>query len=124
MVGEEQVHAASVDIEFVAEIFLAHNRALEMPAGEAFAPGGRPVHDVLRLRLLPQGEIEGGLLVALAVEAARAFESFVEVAAAQHSVVVVLVILLHVEIDAAVADICVAGVENLLDGLDLLDNMA
>ena len=38
VVREHQVHAAAVDVELGAEVFLAHDRALQMPAGEAFSP--------------------------------------------------------------------------------------
>ena len=38
VVREEEVHAAAVDIEHLAEVLLAHDRALEVPAREAFAP--------------------------------------------------------------------------------------
>ena len=39
VVGELEVHAAAVDVELLAEVFLAHDGALEVPPGEAVAPG-------------------------------------------------------------------------------------
>ena len=39
VVGKHEVHAAAVDVEFLAEILLPHRGALEMPAGESLAPG-------------------------------------------------------------------------------------
>lgn len=38
VVREFEVHSAAVNIEFLAEVFLAHGAALEVPSGEAFAP--------------------------------------------------------------------------------------
>ena len=124
VVREHQVHAATVDIELAAEVFFAHHRALEVPARETFAPGGRPAHDVFGLRLLPEGEVVGGALVALPVQRAGAFQGVVEVAPGQDAVVEVAVVLLHVEIDAAVALVGIAGGEDLLHGLYLLDDVA
>ena len=124
VVREHQIHAAAVDVELAAEVFLTHDRALEVPAREAFSPGGRPAHDVLRLRLLPEGEIVRGALVALPVQAAGALQRVVEVAAGEDAVVEVLIILFDVEVDAAVALVGVAGGEDLLHGFDLLDDVA
>ena len=39
MMGEHEVHAAAVDIEGFAEVFLAHRRAFDMPAGPPLPPG-------------------------------------------------------------------------------------
>ena len=124
VVREHQVHSAAVNVELGAEVFLAHDRALQMPAGEAFSPWGRPVHDVLRLGLLPEGEVVGSLLVALSVEAAGAFEGGVKGAAAQDSVVMVGIVFLHVEVDAAVALVCIARCQYLLHRLYLLHYVA
>ena len=57
MVREHQVHAASMDVELLAEVLLPHHGALEVPAREAFTPRGGPAHDVLRLGFLPDGEV-------------------------------------------------------------------
>ncbi len=42
MVGEHQIHPAAVEVETFAEDFGAHGRALDVPAGAAFAPGAVP----------------------------------------------------------------------------------
>ena len=102
VVREHQVHAAAVDVELAAEVFLAHHGALEVPAREAFAPRGRPAHDVLGFCLFPDGEVEGGLLVALAVERARALEGRFEVAAGEDAVAMELIVFRDVEIDGTV----------------------
>ena len=65
VVGELEVHAAAVDVESLAKIFLAHGGALKMPAGEAFAPGRGPVHDMLGSGFLPQREVGRVALLAL-----------------------------------------------------------
>ena len=83
VVGEEQVHAAAVDVELLAQILGAHGRALEVPAGEAVAPGRRPAHDVLGGCLFPEGEVEAVVLLALPVELAGSVEQVVDVAARQ-----------------------------------------
>ena len=95
-----------------------------MPAGETVAPGRRPAHYVPGFGLLPEREVVGVALVGLSVEAAGAFERVFEVAAGEHSVVVVGVIFLDVEVHASVAFVGVAGVQDLLYGLDLLDYVA
>ena len=38
MVGEDEVHAATVDVEVLSQILLAHGGALAVPAWEALAP--------------------------------------------------------------------------------------
>ena len=43
VMGKEQVDAARVNIEIVAEMFLAHRGAFEMPTGTTFSPGRIPV---------------------------------------------------------------------------------
>ena len=123
MVREHQIHTASVDVKLFSQVLLPHHAALQVPAGEAVSPGAGPAHDVLRLGLLPKGEVEGGVLVSLAVQAAGAFQGVVQVSAAQNTVMVVLVVLLHIEIDGAVALISIPGRQNLLDSLYLLDDM-
>ena len=39
VVGEHEVHAATVDVELLTEVFGAHRCTLHVPAGEAIAPG-------------------------------------------------------------------------------------
>ena len=124
VVREHQVHAAAVDVELLAQVLLPHHRALEVPAREAFAPRGRPAHDVLRLGLLPDGEVVRGALVGLAVQGARPFQGRLQGPARQHAVAEIVVVLLHVEIDRPVGLVGVARLEDLLHGLDLLDDMA
>ena len=39
MVREDQILAACMDIDLISKILLAHDRALNMPAGTSLAPG-------------------------------------------------------------------------------------
>jgi len=64
MMREDEVHAASVNIEMAAQIFSAHSSTLAMPAGETIAPRTWPAHDVLGRGLLPKGKV--GLIFLLA----------------------------------------------------------
>jgi len=56
VMGKDQVLAAAMDIEGVAEIFSTHRRALDMPARSARTPGAVPGR-FARLRPLPQDEV-------------------------------------------------------------------
>ena len=57
--GEDEVLAAAVDIQ--RQIFLAHGRAFDMPAGTALAPGTFP-EGFAGLGRLPQGKVQRVLL--------------------------------------------------------------
>ena len=63
MVREHQVHAAGVEIEVIAEVFVDHGGAFQVPAGAAFPPGGGPeVVPVFRAAAFPQDEVRHGVL--------------------------------------------------------------
>ena len=124
VVRKHQVHSSTVDIELLAKVFLPHHRTLEVPAGKAFAPWGRPVHNMLRLSLFPEGKVKRSALVALSVKAAGAFQGIIEIASGKDPVVMVLVVFRDIEVDAAVADVGVASIQYLLDSLYLLDNVS
>ena len=53
VVGEHQIHSASVDIKLPSQILLPHHRALQVPARETLSPRRIPPHNMLRLSLLP-----------------------------------------------------------------------
>ena len=124
VVGKHQVHAAAVDVEVVAQVLASHGGAFAVPAREAVAPGRGPAHDVLGRGFLPQGEVGLVVLLAHTVELAALVDDVVEVAVREHAVVVVVVVLLDVEVDAAVALIGVAVVHDFLHELLLLDDVA
>ena len=92
-----------------------------MPPREAFAPRTRPVHYVLRLSLFPERKIVRSLLVALTVQISGALAGVVQGTPGKDSVMMILVVLLDIEIDGTVGNVGIARVQNLLDGLDLLD---
>src|SRR6266849_668689 len=57
MVWKLQVDAAGMDIELFSKVLLGHGGALDVPAGEAYAPGTGPVHLALFIPAFPQGEV-------------------------------------------------------------------
>ena len=63
------------------------------------------------------------MLFLLSVEFARCAEQFLNVSARQFAITVVFVVLQHVEINRALADICVASIKNFLDVLNLLNDV-
>ena len=73
MVGEDQVLAAAVDIDGLAQVAVGHGGALDMPAGTAGAPGGIP-GGLPGLRCLPQGKIHGVLLLLAHVDPGSGLE--------------------------------------------------
>ncbi|MPM80428.1 hypothetical protein SDC9_127475 [bioreactor metagenome] len=61
VMGELKVLPAAVDIDGLAQIAAGHGRALYMPAGPAFSPGGFPEW-FTGFGGLPQGEVHGVFL--------------------------------------------------------------
>ena len=58
------VHTAGVNVETGAEIFLAHGRAFDMPAGASAPPGRIPSHvSILFIPRLPKSEISDIFLI-------------------------------------------------------------
>ena len=62
MMGEYQILTTRMNINFITQIFFAHNRAFNMPAGTSVAPGGLPVRLSLLLRL-PKYKVKRILLL-------------------------------------------------------------
>ena len=125
VVGEDEVKSSAVYVEALAQVLLAHCRALAVPSWETLAPGTWPVHDVLGACLLPQGKV---CLVALLTHAGQSVAAGIldvlQRASAQYAVLVVLVVSLYVEVYGAVALIGIAIVHNLLHQLLLLYDVA
>ena len=74
--------------------------------------------------LLPEGEVVRVVLVALAIELAGVGDDVVEVAARETTIVVVLVVLLDIEVDRAVRLVGISRLEDALNHLNLLDDVA
>ena len=113
-----------MDVEFLSEIFLSHHGAFEMPSGKSFAPGAWPVHYVFGFSLFPKGEIVRSPLVTLAVQRPGSFQGVVKVTARKHTIMMLFIVFLNVEIHGTVRDVGVARLEDLLDGLYLFDDVA
>src|SRR4029077_13756044 len=62
--GEDQVDAAAVEVEGLAEVLHAHRRALDVPAGTPRSPGGLP-GGLARLDRFPEAEVAHVLLAVL-----------------------------------------------------------
>ena len=124
VVGEDEVHAAAVDVEMVAEVLAAHRGAFAVPAWEALAPLRWPTHDVLRCGAFPEGEVDGVTLLRLPVQLAGGVEQLVHVAVGEDAVAVVLVVSRHVEVDRAFALVGVAVGQDAVDELHLLDDVS
>ena len=99
MMGEDQVHATTMDVKLFAEILSSHGSALCMPAREAFAPRAGPAHDVLGLCLLPESEVQRAALLILTIESTRIAQHVFDAASTQLTIVKALIILLYVEVD-------------------------
>src|SRR5579863_8813788 len=112
-----------MDVEFHAKIFSAHRGAFDMPAGEPFAPGALPAHDMFGRRGLPEGEVLPVTFLLLAFEVAGGLEEVVEDAAAQFTIGIVGRIFLDVEIDRAIDDVRITFFDDLFDHDDLFDNV-
>ena len=109
--------AAAVDVEVVAEVFLRHRRALDVPAGKSHAPWTRPFHLALLAGRgeFPQGEI-GGVFLLSEVDALAAFET----GAIQSRQVAIAGLPAGVEIHAVRRAVGVAVLLDVGDELDLL----
>ncbi len=53
MMRELEIHSSAMNVEFGAEIFCAHGRALYVPPGKTLAPRTCPPHNMLRGSRLP-----------------------------------------------------------------------
>ena len=128
VVREAQVDAAAVNVEFVAEVATRHSGAFEVPAGSAASPGAVPRGSgwLGRLTGLPEGKVAG---VALAgfdglVDLGVVFGgAHVDEALAGERAVVALGVDVEVDVAAPVR-IGVAGVDEALDEVDLVGDVA
>ena len=118
VVREDEVHAAAVDVERLAEVLHAHGRAFDVPPGAAHAPRTLPRRLAALLRL-PEGKVHGMALYVPHLHARAALE-IVEVLAGE--LAVAGAVGLRVEVDVAVYLIGKALILELFDqGDDLAD---
>ena len=103
VMGEDEILAASVDVERVAQVLHGHGGALDVPSGPPRSPGTLP-RRLARLGTLPQGEVER-----VALRLARldpvALAHVVDAAARELPVVRLAA---HVEVDIAARRVGVA----------------
>ena len=79
---------------------------------------------MLRCGLLPEGKVERVTLIGLTIELTRVGYDIVEITTRKATIAVILIVALHIEIDRAVRLISIACIEDTLNHLDLLDDMA
>ena len=115
MVRKDQVGAAAMDVERLAEIAPRHRAALDVPAGPAAAPRTVPSRQIGRRRL-PQHEVAGIALVGRHVDP-RAGQQLVRAASRQMSIRLET---RHREQHMALRRIGMAGGDQPLDDLDHL----
>src|SRR5208283_613754 len=94
-----------------------HHRALNMPAGEAPAPGAEPLHQVLVV-LLPQGEIGGMAFVLVRDDVSHGTLELLLVSVSRKLAVALKAA--DAEIHAGWCLICMSTFDQLLDSQDLL----
>ena len=118
---EDVIDPAAVNIERLAQVFLRHGRAFDVPAGIADTPGAVPAQNVLRLGDFPQREVFRVALVFAHIFARPGF-LLLEAAVGQLAIVRPAS---HVKIDVAVVgNVGVPFVEQRLDHLDLFGDVA
>ena len=115
VMGEDQIHAAAVDVQRLAKIGAAHGRAFDVPAGAAASPSTFPPRQGLVARL-PQHEIGRIALVGGDLDA-RARDHLVVVAAGKRAVAGRR---RHVEQHVPLRLVGVAGFDQRLDERDHL----
>ena len=123
MMGEDQILAAGVEVDGLAQVLAGHGAALDVPAGASVPPGAFPV-GLAGLGSLPDREI-GGILFQIVVHAAAQLAvSALKVVKVQMAQLAVAGVRLDAEIDVAVAGhIGVAGLHQILDDTDDLADM-
>src|SRR4051812_12338490 len=78
VVGKEEVHTTTMNIELCTQVLGAHGRALDMPARESFTPGALPPHDMFRWRCLPEGKVCLVFFLFLSFEVTGSFEEVID----------------------------------------------
>ena len=113
-----------MDVEIISQVFCAHGGTFKMPARESFAPGRRPVHDVFRLRLFPEGKVGRVMLFILALQRTGIRQQVIQYATREFPVFVCFALFFHIEIYRSVFNIGITGIQDLVNQPDLLNHMA
>ena len=122
MVREYQVNTAGVQIEGVAQVFVAHGRAFQMPAGATLTPGRRPeVRTIFRAAGLPEHEVSHAVLfILIRVSAGLGSLAEVQLLTVEVSQLTIIGIGRNAEVDGAVlALVGVPFVHEVLDDIEL-----
>ena len=105
---ENEVHAATVDIEMLTQIFLTHCGTFGVPAGETVTPRAWPAHDMFGLGALPQCKVSGIMLFFLAVQFAGGIQYIIQVTSGQFAVMMVFVVFGYIKVNGAFAFVSLA----------------
>ena len=119
MVREDQIAAAAVEIKGRAQIFHAHGRAFNMPAGPPFTPGGIPGR-FTGFGRFPQGKVHGILFPVVHIHPGPC-QHIIQVTAGKAAVTREF---FHTVIHIAVHHIGESVVNQCLDRIDNVRNMA
>src|SRR5438128_10817290 len=57
VVREQKIHTPTMNIKLLTQIFCAHRRAFDMPAGKTYSPWTCPSHNVFEGCIFPQSKI-------------------------------------------------------------------
>jgi hypothetical protein len=121
MMRIDVIDAAAVDVEGLAQVFGAHGAALDVPAGEAHAPGAVPLHLALLVFRgeLPERKIRGVALLGVDFDP-RPGLLLLEALPGKLPVAGKL---RDVKVDPIRRSVCVALLLELLDQRDLVSNV-
>ena len=124
MVREHQVHTATMDIKFIAQIFCSHGRTFHMPTGETFTPRSFPAHNMFRRCFLPQCKIDTAAFLTLSVEVTCRFEHILYIPSGKFSVMMFFVVFLHIKINRPFTYIGISCIKDFLSKFNLFHNMS
>ena len=114
---ENQVLTTAVNIDSVAQEFVIHGRALNMPARSSLSPGGGPGRLAFFFKF-PDNKVERAVFL-LIVQSAGSFFQVVQRVAGEFAIVLELQ---HIEIDAIIQHIGIALIVKRLDHLNNFRN--